>query len=164
MVMATAGHKERERKADAITLICECLADGKRHSEISPLLATYDVDERTKRRWFEEAEGRYGSDVRKLQDRYRGKVLAGYLHIIERAISGVPTRVGRGENATVEDVPDLMLAKATYDSLCKMLGLNAPAQLDVTHSTEERTLREKDTHTLQERLNLLRTNGGERAN
>jgi len=99
----------------------------------------------------------------KQREQYRGKVLAGYLGIIRRAEEGVPTKVGRGENATVIDVPDLMLAKATYDSLCKMLGLNAPAQLDVTHNAGERTMQEQDTGTLQERLNLLRTNGGARA-
>ena len=162
--MATAGKNERERKAEAIDLILTQLADGRRHSEIVPELAEYGVCDRTIRNWLAEAEGRQGVDALKYRDRFRGKVLAGYLGIIRRAEEGVPTKVGRGENATVADIPDLMLAKVTYDSVAKMLGLNAPTQLDVTHSTgEERTLREKDTRTLQERLNLLRTNGGERA-
>ena len=163
--MATAGKNERERKAEAIDLILTQLADGRCHSEIVPQLAEYGVCDRTIRNWLAEAEGRQGVDALKYRDRFRGKVLAGYLGIIRRAEEGVPTKVGRGESATVVEVPDLMLAKATYDSVAKMLGLNAPTQIDVAHSADDaRSLRDKDELTLQTRLNTLRTNGGDRAN
>ena len=161
---AGAGKKERERKAEAIDYILAELADGKRHSEIEPKLAEYGVCDRTIRNWLAEAEGRQGADALKHRDRYRGKVLAGYLGIIRRAEEGVPTKVGRGEDATVKDVPNLLLAKVTYDSVAKMLGLNAPTQLDVMHTKGERPLRDKDDTTLHERLKLLETNGGARAN
>ena len=162
--MATAGKNERERKAEAIDFILAQLADGMRHSEIVPQLAEYGVCDRTIRNWLAEAEGRQGVDALKYRDRYRGKVLAGYLGIIRRAEEGVPTVTGRGKDATVEDVPNLFLAKVTYDSVAKMLGLNAPAQLEVQHRSDKRSLRDEDEQSLRERLNILRTDGGARAN
>ena len=147
--MATAGQNERDRKAEAVDLICTGLAAGKRPHEIRRELSAYDVHERTIERWMAEAAGRVGADAltAKFRNRCRAEVLAGYLHIIETAIA-------QGE---------LAVAKAAYDSVCKMLGLNAPAQLEVQHRSDKRSLRDEDEESLRERLNLLRTNGGERA-
>jgi len=161
---APAAKESRERKAEAIDLILRCETEGMRPSAIEPLLAEYGVCERTIRNWFAEAEGRQGRDAARERDLWRGRVLNGYLAIIRRAEEGVPTAVRVGKEVVLENIPDLPLAKNTYDSLCKMLGLNAPAQIEVDDRREDRDMRERDTRDLRERLNTLRTNGGARTN
>ena len=128
--MATAGQAEIDRKAEAIDLICEQLADGVPKSKWRPALSEYDVCDRTIRRWIVEAQTRIGREAGLLRDSYLGRNLARYDAIYERAIRGVPTKVGRGENATVVDVPDLMLAKSVCDSVAKMLGLNEAVTIE----------------------------------
>ena len=165
--MEPASQKSRDRKEEALAHVCMRLAEGTRPHEIRRELESFGVSGSTVYRWFTEGKQLYGKDARtaKFLSRCRAEVLAGYLYIVNKAIEGVPTAVRAGREVVLENIPDLMLAKATYDSMCKMLGLNAPAQLDVTHSTgDERGMRDRDTADLQERLNILRTNGGERAN
>lgn len=149
--LAPAGKESRERHAEAVELICECMGRKMRDSEILPLLAEYKVEPRPVRGWFAEAAGRSGVEAKtqKLKDRVRGRVARDYGYIVKTAIES----------------GDLALALKALDSECKFFGLNAAAQLDITHSTgDERAMRDRDTGDLQERLNTLRTNGGERAN
>ena len=128
--MATVGQAEIDRKAEAVDFICEQLADGVPKSLWRPGLSEYDVCGRTIRRWIVEAQTRIGREAGQLRESYLGRNLARYDAIYERAVTGVPTKIGRGENATVVDVPDLVLAKSVCDSVAKMLGLNEAVTIE----------------------------------
>ena len=73
--MATAGIKERERKAEALDRICTQLAAGVPPSEIRPELAVYEVADRTIRNWFQEAHARLGREAGVLRETYLGRSL-----------------------------------------------------------------------------------------
>lgn len=138
--MADTGQEAKERKDDAVAFICEQLADGVPKSKWRPALSEYDVCDRTIRRWITEAEGRIGREVAMLRPAYLGRNLMRYEYLFRVAVEGVPTKVGRGENADVVNVPDLMLAKTVCDSIAKMLGLNEAVEIkhlipDAWHKT-----------------------------
>jgi len=59
---------------------------------------------------------------------------------------------------------NLRIALEVVRETNKMLGLNAPTQVEVDDKREDRTLRDQDTTTLEGRLRALRANGGARAN
>ena len=128
--MASHGQAEIDRKAEAVDWICTQLADGVPQSKFRPKLSEYGVCDRTVRRWVREAEARIGREAGQFRDSYLGRNLARYDYIYRRAVEGVPTKLGRGPDAPVENVPDLMLAKNVCDSIAKMLGLNEAVTIE----------------------------------
>ncbi|MCK4510476.1 hypothetical protein KAW64_01995 [bacterium] len=74
--MAGASMKDRERKAEAVDLICSRLAAGEQPSTIKPDLAKYDAAERTVSGWIKDAYTRLGKEAGLLRQSYLGRSLS----------------------------------------------------------------------------------------
>ena len=127
--LAPAGKESRERKAEAVELILDMLADGHRRADIMPELAGFDVCDRTVRNWLNEALARHGQETGLLRQSRLGLTVARYDYLWRRAVEGVPTVVKCGNEYEVVDIPDLRLAKTVNDSVATMLGLNEAVEI-----------------------------------
>ena len=133
---------------DRVTTVLAMLVADKSHQEIVHFATSeWDVCERTVDNYIAKARAAHGAVTAKKRDRLRGRSLLR----MERLYT---LSLGSKQYA---------ICVAVEKRIAALFGLDAPTQIDVNDTREERTLREKDTQTLQERLNLLRTNGGERA-
>ncbi len=133
---------------DRVTTVLAMLIKDKSHTEIVQFAASeWDVCERTVDNYIAKARQAHGAVTAKKRDRLRGRSLMRMEGLYRLSL----------------DHKQYAVCVAIEKRIAALFGLDAPTQIDVNDTREERAMRDKDTQTLQDRLNTLRTNGGERA-
>ena len=133
---------------DRVTTVLAMLIKDKSHTEIVQFAASeWDVCERTVDNYIAKARQAHGAVTAKKRDRLRGRSLMRMEGLYRLSL----------------DHKQYAVCVAVEKRIAALFGLDAPTQIDVNDTREDRAMRDKATADLQDRLNTLRTNGGERA-
>jgi len=133
---------------DRVTTVLAMLVAEKERTEIVQFAATeWDVCERTADNYIAKARAAHGAVTAQKRDRLRGRSLMRMEGLYRLSL----------------EHKQYAVCVAIEKRVAALFGLDAPTQIDVNDTREERAMRDQATADLQERLNLLRTNGGERA-
>ena len=145
--MADNTNPSTTQTEDRVTTVLAMLVAEKERAEIVQFAATeWDVCERTADNYIAKARAAHGAVTAKKRDGLRGRSLMRMEGLYRLSLEHKQYAVCVGIEKRV----------------AALFGLDAPTQINVRDERDERGLRGEDTQTLQERLNLLRTNGGER--
>ena len=147
--MADNTNPSTTQTEDRVTTVLAMLVADKSHAEIVRFAASeWDVCDRTVDNYIAKARAAHGAVTAQKRDRLRGRSLMRMEGLYRLSL----------------EHKQYAVCVAIEKRVAALFGLDAPTQIDVQHSTEDRGMRDRDTADLQERLNVLRTNGGERAN